>query len=271
MRLIFSRQTLSKPNYSPWFGWLAKEKGTQARGLQNPLRDAAHSQPVSRCPARRVLHVPVKNEHVYVVGVISVSAVGRNKQNRHLCLWRTKTGLSGSELFLRKCPRTSGSEMTISARWEVLGTGKCRGLADALARWFTVATSRRPPTPLHPTPTPAINQLLLGHHGFPQHQAGLKPVTLSLLTELESFTESPSTFLPWLRLFWKKECGHYGTSLREGSCHFNKTESQTLCLSCDKKTATHDKYIELSHLWCHVFSLIIDLVAKINTDMVISI
>lgn len=37
------------------------------------------------------------------------------------------------------------------------------------------------------------------------------------------------------------------------------------------KTATHDKYIEFSRLWCNVFSLIIDLAAKINTDVVISI
>lgn len=154
MRLIFSPQTVSKPNYSPWFGWLAKEKGTQARGLQNPPRDAPHSQLVSRCPVWRVLYVPVsvKKEHVYMVGVISVSAVGTSEQNRHLCLWRTKTGVSGSEVFLSRCPRTSGSEMTISARWEVLGTGKCRGLADALARRFTVATSRRLPTPPHPHP-----------------------------------------------------------------------------------------------------------------------
>lgn len=58
----------------------------------------------------------------------------------------TKTGVSGSEVFLRKCPRTSGSEMTISARWEGLGMGKCRGLADALVRRSTV-------TPPHPRPS----------------------------------------------------------------------------------------------------------------------
>lgn len=61
-------------------------KGNSGKGSSEPPRDTPHSRLFSGCPVWRVLHVPVKNEHVYMVGVISVSAVGSRAESSSLSL-----------------------------------------------------------------------------------------------------------------------------------------------------------------------------------------